>query len=120
MARDERIEQRLQRWGAWRKGGDQYGYPAMSTMHPHWTPPAPGRTPTLIVAPTATDARETDRAVMQLSERLRATLLMHYVMRLPIAEQAARLECEPVTVHARIDASHRLLLGILHELRATT
>jgi DNA-directed RNA polymerase specialized sigma24 family protein len=108
MARDPQIEARLLRWAAWRTVGDGSGFPVMSVIHPEWQPPSPGVTPTLKVG-AATDVRQTNRAIAKLSLRLRNTLVVHYVHRLPLVDQAARLECEVSTVIARIAAAHRTL-----------
>lgn len=112
MARDPKIEERLQRWAQAVTVGDGAGYPAMSMLHPQWQPPAPGQTPTLKVAP-ASDARETHRAIERLSQRLRNTIVVHYVFKGTLAEQASRLECAEATVHARIEEAHRRLAVVL-------
>lgn len=88
--------------------GDGSGYPSMSTLHPDWSPPSPGTTPTLKVGAHST-VRETHRLVAKLSERLQATLLLHYCTNLPVADQAARLGCQPCTVHKRVEMAHALL-----------
>lgn len=108
MARIDWVERRLLEWAAWLTVGDGSGYPVMSPLHREWSPPGPGITPTLkSVAPRA--ARDTHAAVRQLSERQQATLLLHYVLRPSVAEQAARLGCRPDTVHARVEAAHAAL-----------
>ncbi|MBX3634019.1 MAG: hypothetical protein KF683_01250 [Rubrivivax sp.] len=112
MARDERIEARLQRWAQYVVVGDGSGYPAMSIVHPDWTPPSPGVTPAMKVHPR-TDVHETHRAIGTLSVRLRNTVVVHYCLRLPVAEQAARLECAEQTVFARVDEAHRQLRAAL-------
>ena len=110
MARIDAIEARLVRWAQHLVVGDGSGFPTMCVLHPQWQPPAPGQTPTMKVS-HATDARETHRAIGLLSMRLANTLVVHYVLKLPLAEQAARLGCTPSTVIARIDLAHRLLQG---------
>lgn len=112
MARIDWVEQRLQAWASWLTVGDGSGYPAVGVLSPDWSPPSPGTTPTLKVA-APSSARKTHAAVRQLSDRLQATLLLHYVLRPPIAEQAARLGCQPDTVHARIEAVHARLAVVL-------
>jgi len=112
MARDAVIEARLQRWAAWVSVGDGSGFPVMSVLHPEWQPPSPGVTPTMKVG-QATDVRQTHRAIAQLSKRLANTLVIHYCLKLPAAEQAERLECGESTVHARVEEAHRQLRAIL-------
>lgn len=112
MARDPKIEERLQRWAQAVTVGDGNGYPAMSMLHPQWQPPAPGQSPTMKVA-TGSDAKQTHRCIEQLSQRLRNTVVVHYVIKGTLAEQAARLECAEVTVHARVEEAHRRLAVLL-------
>jgi DNA-directed RNA polymerase specialized sigma24 family protein len=119
MARDAAIEARLLRWAAWVTVGDGSGYPSMSPLHAHWTPPAAGMTPTLKVG-ASTDARQTHRAIGLLSQRLANTLVVHYVMKLSLADQAERLGCQPDTVTARVALAHRRLQGLLAESFATS
>lgn len=114
MARDPHIEERLQRWAQYVQVGDGSGFPVMSVLHPAWQPPSPGQTPTMKAVP-ASDVRETHRAISRLSTRLRNTVVMHYVLRGPLDDQAARLGCAPQTVHARIDIAHRLLAQSLSQ-----
>lgn len=105
------IERRLQAWGAWLRGGASGdGYPTKSVLHVSWLPPAPGQLPTLRTS-TRSDRqeRETDRAVRALGLRLQNTLAVVYVMRAPVAEQAALLECQPSTVHARVAEAKRAM-----------
>lgn len=112
MARDPSIEARLQRWAEYVTVGDGSGYPAMSVLHPQWQPPTPGQTPTLKVS-AGSDVRETHRAIGQLSQRLANTVVMHYVIKGPIEEQARRLECAVQTVYMRIDQVHQRLARAL-------
>jgi DNA-directed RNA polymerase specialized sigma24 family protein len=112
MARDEQMHHRLLEWAQWRKVGDGSGYPTMSVLHEDWSPPSPGITPTMKVA-SPSSARQTHRAVQSLSARLRNTVALHYLTNLPIAEQAARLECAECTVHARIEQAQGLLRAAL-------
>lgn len=112
MARDPRMEERLLRWAAAVTVGDGSGYPVMSVLHSEWQPPSPGVTPTLKVSPH-NDARETHRAIGRLSLRLSNTLVVHYVLKLTVADQAERLQCAECTVHQRVEVAHRLLAGLL-------
>ena len=112
MARDEQIEARLLRWAAGVTVGDGSGYSSVNPLHPNWSPPTPGMRPTMKVA-GASDVGETHRAIAQLSQRLRNTVVVHYCLRLPLAEQAERLGCAESTVVQRLQAAHGDLLRIL-------
>lgn len=112
MARDERIDGMLWRWAEWLKTGDGNGYPVMSTLHEDWAPPAPGMRPGMKVVPH-NDAPMTHRLVHVLSDRLRATLVAHYVLRMSADAAALVLECQAATVHSRIESSHRELARML-------
>lgn len=112
MARDNEIHARLLAWAQYVTVGDGSGYPAMSVLHPEWQPPAPGTTPTMKVSAPSM-AAQTHRAIGMLSLRLANTLVVHYVLKLPLAEQAERLECAEPTVYARVEAAHRQLRGLL-------
>ena len=109
MARDAAIEARLVGWAQWLQAGRRgEGYPSVSVLHRSWMPPAPGQVPSIKVATGVDHVHQvTHKAVKELSLRLSNTLVVHYLMRLPVAEQAARLHCQPSTVHARIDEAHR-------------
>jgi len=113
MARNIEVERMLLAWAEWLKVGDGSGYPMTSVLHPHWSPPATGQTPTMKVA-SPSHVRRMHAAVLQLSDRLQETLVVHYVMNLPLAQQAERLRCQPSTVWQRIVTAHRLLQGVLH------
>lgn len=113
MARDERMDARLWRWAQAVTVGDGSGYSSVSPLHPNWSPPTPGMRPTLKVSGASSDAAATHAAVRELSLRLRNTVVVHYCLRLPIAEQAGRLECAESTVHQRIDEAHRRLAALL-------
>lgn len=114
MARIQEIEARLLRWAAYVQVGDGSGYPVMSVLHSEWQPPSPGVTPTL-KAVSRSDVRETHRLIGLLSVRLRNTIVVHYCMKLPVAEQAQRLECAEKTVHARVEIAHRLLRAAIND-----
>ena len=112
MARIDWVERALREWAQWMMVGDGSGYSAMSPLHPEWTPPTPGTTPTLKTAAPST-ARRTHRAILLLSERLQATLVLHYCTNLPVVDQAARLQCQVATVPARIRVAHGGLARLL-------
>lgn len=114
MARIDWVEARLQRWAEWLKVGDGAGYPARCVLHENWSPPSPGTTPQLKVAPPS-DAPQTHRIVLGLSERMRATLAAHYLLGMTAQDAAAVLECAPDTVHQRIERAHALIAQALAE-----
>lgn len=116
MARDAEMEQRLQRWAEALLVGDGTGFPSISTVHPDWSPPAPGQRPAMKVH-GGSDVHATHRAVAVLPLRLRNTVVMYYVMKLPLGEQAVRLECAERTVLERIERAHRLLRGSFCSMR---
>lgn len=106
------MEQRLQAWAAWRRGGRQSaGYPTKCVLHPSWMPPSPGTIPAPLQVLSGSTAMEQqmDRDIGALSERLRSTLAAVYLMRAPVAEQAQVLRCQPSTVKARVATAKRLL-----------
>lgn len=112
VARIEAVEHALLEWAQWLKVGDGSGYPTTNVLDRTWLPPTPGITPTLKVAAGA-GVRRTHAAVRRLSGHLQSTLVVHYVMALPLAEQAQRLQCRPDTIGERIRTAHRLLLPTL-------
>lgn len=112
MALDPLMEARLQRWAQYVTVGDGSGYAAINTLHEDWSPPTPGMTPTLKASP-ASDVRQTHRAIEQLSLRLRNTVAVHYCLRLPIAQQAERLDCGRSTVYLRVFEAQRQLRELL-------
>lgn len=114
MARIEAIEQRLREWAQWVTAGDGSGYPSKCTLHPEWSPPAAGTTPTLKAA-APSRARQTHRAIARLSVRLSNTVVVVYCMNLSEADRAERLSCQPATVRARLYALHRQLALLLDE-----
>lgn len=113
MARDAQIHERLQRWAQGITVGDGSGYPSMSIIHPEWQPPSPGVTPTL-KSTAGSDVRETHRAIATLSSRLVATVVVYYVLRPPLPDQARMLGCTVDTVHGRIERVHRQLAQLLN------
>lgn len=116
MSRIDWVEARLKEWAYWLTVGDGSGYSTKSTLHPEWSPPSKGTTPTMKVA-AHTNAPETHRAVLMLSERLQHTLKLHYTTQLNLADQAIRLECQPDTVYARVWKAHRELAQLLDRTR---
>lgn len=106
------MERRLQEWAAWLVGGNSAsGYPVTNVLHQSWMPPAPGQTPTM-----KTGGRSYRRemqlhaAVRGLSVRLQNTLVVVYIKRLAVEDQAVMLECQPSTVRARVVEAKRALL----------
>lgn len=112
MARDAAIDARLQRWAEAVTVGDGSGYAVVNPLHPNWSPPTAGVRPGMKVA-RASDVGETHRAIRRLSLRLANTVVVHYCLRLPMADQAERLECDVSTVGRRVEEAHRQLLALL-------
>lgn len=108
MARDAEMHQRLQVWAQWVTVGDGSGYPSVSPIHPNWSPPSPGVRPGMKVS-MPSSARQTHRIIGTWSARLRNTVALYYCTQLPVAEQAARLDCDESTVHLRVETAHRTL-----------
>lgn len=119
MARIDWIEERLLRWAQAVTVGDGSGYPVMSVLHEDWMPPSPGVTPSMKVSVGRNDAASTHRAIGRLSQRLQTTLVVHYVLRLRLVDQAERLGCAVDTVHGRIDSAHAQLASIMQPLDTT-
>lgn len=120
MARIDWVDRALREWAQHVIAGDGSGYPMKSTLHPQWSIPRAGSTPTLKAACPST-ARQTHRAIATLSMRLRNTLIVHYVLSLPTVEQCERLSqieqrgellCARA-VELRIERAHHLLAGVL-------
>ena len=110
MARDAEIEIALLEWAQWLRAGNGDGYARRNVLHPEWSPPSPGMTPTMAVTYSSA-AQTTHRQVEQLSVRLRNTVVVHYcVPGLTLEEQCKRLEgIAPSTLAARIEHVHRQL-----------
>lgn len=113
MRRDDAMELRLQRWAAWLVARDATGYPQRSTLDPEWRIPPAGMRPAFRTSPGAGDAPATHAAVRLLSQRLQHTLLVVYVHRKALDEQARELECEARTIQERVARAHGLLRGLL-------
>lgn len=111
------MEARLQRWAEWRELGDTSGFARVNVLHESWSPPTPGRTPTMRTS-RSTDARETQRAIATLSMRLQETLLVVYVRRLPRAFAAEQLQCSPETVPQRVREAKRRIAAALAQDQA--
>lgn len=110
MAKIDWVEARLQRWAdVVTSGRDGSGFPSINVLSREWMPPTPGTTPTLKVAASVSDIKATHHAIGLLSLRMRNTMVVHYCLKLPVAEQAERLECAERTVLGRVEAAHRLL-----------
>ena len=114
MAKIDWVEAALVRWAAVVvEGKDGSGYPSMSVLHEDWSPPSPGQTPTLKVVRGTSDVRRTHAALLQLTQRQRNTVAVHYCRRLPLVEQGAVLGCEGKTVLERVGVIHRALARLL-------
>lgn len=115
MAKIQEIEELLRLWATMARvnfGGS--GYPSMSVLHPNWSPPAPGQTPTMKTGGRLNAVIRVHQAIGQLSLRARNTVVVVYASGpIPAAEQAARLNCEVKTLEKRIEAIHRELAALL-------
>lgn len=116
--RDEQMHERLLAWAQYVTVGDGSGYPTMSVLHSSWHPPTPGTTPSMKVS-APSSSRQMHRAIARLSQRLANTLVVHYVLRLPMDQQSERLECAPATVYARVEEAHRQLREMLERPQST-
>lgn len=105
MGKDDRIELMLIEWAQWLQIGDGSGYSTMSVLHPDWSPPSPGITPTMKTVRNSSVIK-VHAAVCALSMRMANTLVVHYCKRMSLAEQAAELGCSVSTVTARVARAH--------------
>lgn len=99
------VERRLLEWAAWKtRGGSADGYPRKSVLHPSWSPPTPGSTPTMATSSTGSEARErqVDSCVQELRPKLRDAVVVRYLMRASIEEQVKRAGCTADGVRKRI------------------
>ena len=64
------------------------------------------------------DVKQTHRIVERMSERMRATVVAHYVLRMSAADAAVVLDCAERTVAERIDQAHRFIQCCLSERAA--
>lgn len=115
MARIDEIDTLLWQWAERLKAGDGSGYPTMCTVHPDWSPPSPGVTPTMKVSKGRRG--QVDKALEQLPDSLRATVVAHYLLRMSDTDAAVVLGCAVPTVGQRIVRAHQLLAGLLAEER---
>lgn len=107
----DRLETVLQRWGEWlRNGACSLGYPAINVLHRNWSPPASGMRPGMRASAGADDGvLVLHGAIAQLGQRLRNTLVVVYVQRVPVEQRGIRLGCAESTVRARIREAKDLL-----------
>lgn len=107
MARIEDIERRLQNWARWKLGAvhSGLGYASMS-----WAATPAGRGMRESIIPTIDcEAEQTDRAVLALESRLRATVEVEYLQGWSLRRKAQQLACSEPTVKTRIWQAHRQL-----------
>lgn len=107
----DRIETALQHWGEWlRNGASGIGYPATNVLHRSWSPPSSGIRPGM-KASVGADAAVLflHGAIGKLEQRLRNTLVVVYVQRVPVEHRAHRLGCAESTVRARVREAKELL-----------
>jgi hypothetical protein len=109
------LERELVAWGSYVAGGREVaGYPVMSVIHPNWTPPAKGMPAKLPMRPREyIRERRVDIVVRRMSRKLQDALAVRYVRRMPYAEQAMALGCQPGTVDARVREAKRQLQTVL-------
>jgi DNA-directed RNA polymerase specialized sigma24 family protein len=114
MAKIKAVDDALRRWAAAVAGeGDGSGYPTKSVLHPTWSPPTSGQTPTMKTVRRGGDVELVHAAIGQLSLRERNTVVVHYCKRMPLDEQGTELGCQPKTVLERISTIHRRLVSVL-------
>lgn len=121
MARLDEIDRLLWLWAETLKVGDGSGYPTKAVLHPDWSPPSPGITPTLKVSSRRRDA--VGPLVGRLPDSLKATLAAKYLLRMSDREAAAALDCAVATVGQRVTRAQQLLARWLEdqgEVFATT
>lgn len=122
MARIGWVEDMLQRWALAVTVGDGSGYPVKSVLHPSWSPPTPGLTPTLKSVPGNRQASVVHQALMELGQerpKLLATVMGVYVLKRRHAEVAVLVDgCQPKTIDARLDEVHRWLACRLDAARS--
>lgn len=119
MARDEAMHMLLLHWGQALTMGDGSGYPTLSTLHPDWSPPSPGTTPTLKVSHLSADVRRVHAVVQLMSRTLAETLVLVYGFpTLGLAEHARRLGKSESTVRQRVESAQHALRVALGERRA--
>ena len=109
------VERRLLRWAAWRKGGRSAdGYPTKNVLHPSWTPPSAGQTPTMTVTCNNDDAeRHIDHCIRQLRPKLFDAVVSRYLLRETIEQQVERAGCTAEGVRKRIQTAKALLASEL-------
>lgn len=106
------VKARLHRWALAVTVGDGSGFPAMSVIHPNWTPPAKGSVPSMKVSHGRHDVVATHRSIGRLSRKQQDAICLHYVYRLSLAQQAERAGCAERTVTDRLERAHRDLAAM--------
>lgn len=107
MARIEDIERRLQNWARWKLGATHSGL-GYASMRWDGGIPTPGNRESVV--PTIDcETEETDRAVMALESRLRATVEVEYLQGWSARRKAQHLACSEPPVKSRIWQAHRHL-----------
>lgn len=109
------IHDRLLSWAQWvTTGGAAVGYPVKSVLHESWMPPARGSTPTMRAA-AGSDKRERDThsAIGRLSLKLRNVVVVHYVQKLTVDDQASMLNISAGTLHARVRRAREMIHVLL-------
>jgi hypothetical protein len=108
------MERELVAWGSYVAGGREVaGFPVMSVIHPNWMPPAKGMPAKLPMRPRDYSMeRRVDGVVRRMSRKLQDALAVRYVRRMPYAEQAMALGCQPGTVDARVREAKRQIAAV--------
>lgn len=113
----ESVDKRLVEWAAWFNAGGvtvDGGWPVKNILHPSWLPPSGGASPSLPAGRRAdTREREVHRALAELSDKLIAAVVVHYVKRWTVANQAAALGCSEEAVRMRVGRAHVQLAALL-------
>ncbi len=111
------IDRRLVEWAAWFNAGGvcvDGGWPVKNILHPSWMPPSGGGQHCMPVGRRAdTREREVHRALATLSDRLIAAVVVHYVKRWTVSDQAQALGCSEEAVRVRIGRAHVRLAAVL-------
>lgn len=106
----DRVHRMLLEWAQWLGAGRaSAGFPRTNVLHESWSPAQPGRMPEMLASRGDAHERRVHELVGKLSQRLSDTVVLHYCNRLPVAQQALMLGCQPSTVHARVSEAHRLI-----------
>lgn len=107
--RAEAVDARLHQWAQWvSTRGASAGYPAINTLHQNWQPGrGMGRLPASSGGAMHVRERMTHEAIASLTVKLSDAVVVHYVKRGSVEQQAEQLGCAVSTVHARVREAKR-------------